>query len=71
MQASHPNTCQMKALYRKFARFVLFCPIKKCSFNLLCVLDLFCIHAGPSLNLLLKILFFYLPTEIDTYLVVQ
>ena len=30
-----------RGLLRKFARFVLFCRIKKPSFNLLCVLDLF------------------------------
>ena len=30
-----------RGLPRKFAHFVLFHPIKKCSFNLLCVLDLF------------------------------
>ena len=32
---------QKRLLHRKFARFILFRPIKTRSFNLLCVLDLF------------------------------
>ena len=35
-----------RGLPRKFARFVLFCPIKKRCFNSWCVLDLFC--PGPE-----------------------
>ena len=35
------KTCKKDDYIEKFARFVLFRPIKKRSFNLLCVLDLF------------------------------
>ena len=43
-------------LPRKCARFVLFRPIKKCPFNLLCVLDLFSEHWQSTL---FQIFFFF------------
>ena len=44
-------------LYQKFARFVLFRLIEKCSFNLLCVLDLF---SERWQSTLFQIFFFFL-----------
>ena len=49
-----------RGLPRKLARFVLFRPVKKHSFNLLCVLDLFFQNSGSKLCLRFFWIFFFI-----------
>ena len=60
----------LRGLSRKFARFVLFRPIKKCSFNFFCVLDpffFFFLKAGSQLCFRFYIYVFFLNDKSDAW----